>query len=90
MRMSNPKVGPSGFLQAHLVLESPRSSGSSCIGQDSLADKLTIHVHYGHSCGRDFKAADHLKKYPQFSWQKGYPKDLPAKGWAEFKAGGRS
>ena len=33
--MSKPLLGPSGSLQAHLVLESACSPGSSCIGQDS-------------------------------------------------------
>ena len=32
--MSNPQLGQSGSLRAHLVLESTGSPGSSCIGQD--------------------------------------------------------
>jgi len=34
-RLSNPQHAPPLPLQAHLVLESPCPSGSSCIGQDS-------------------------------------------------------
>src|SRR5580658_5139212 len=37
MRISNPQHAPPLHLQAHLVLESPFPSGSSCIGQDWLA-----------------------------------------------------
>ncbi len=68
-----PPFGAAGAVQAKVTTA-------------ALAEKLTIHVHYGHSCGRDFKAAEHLKKHSQFAWQKGYLKDLPAKGWAEFSA----
>jgi hypothetical protein len=40
----------------------------------------------GHSCGIDFRAADHLKQHPEFAWQKDLLKDLPSRPWTRFQA----
>lgn len=47
MRISNPQHAPPFPLQAHLVLESPSSPGSSCIGQDSLRLWMTVNDKIG-------------------------------------------
>jgi len=43
----------------------------------------------GHACGTNFKAADHLKTYPEFNWEKPLLRDLDAYPWTEFQATGR-
>ncbi len=47
---------------------------------------MTFTAAMGHSCGIDFKAAEHLKKHPQFAWQKDILKDLPSRPWTTFQA----
>jgi len=37
----------------------------------------------GHACGLDFKAADHLKAYPEFAWQKEFMRDMPSRPWTK-------
>jgi hypothetical protein len=52
----------------------------------ALAEKMTITAALGHSCGTNFKAAGHLKEYPQFSWVKSTLKDMPSRPWTTFSA----
>jgi hypothetical protein len=40
----------------------------------------------GHSCGIHFKAADHLKLHPEFTWQKAFLRDLDSHPWTDFRA----
>lgn len=40
----------------------------------------------GHTCGLDFKADEHLKKHPEFAWQKGVLRDLDAHPWTTFRS----
>ena len=40
----------------------------------------------GHACGLNFKAADHLKKHPEFRWEQSVLRDLNAGGWTTFRA----
>jgi len=40
----------------------------------------------GHACGVDFKAAAHLKAYPEFQWEKEFLRDMPARPWTVFEA----
>jgi hypothetical protein len=49
-----------------------------------MAEKMTLTAALGHSCGRDFKAADHLTKHPEFAWQSEILRDMPARGWTRF------
>ena len=52
----------------------------------AMAEKMTISAALGHSCGRDFKAAEHLAKYPEFAWQREILHDMTARGWTKFTA----
>ena len=52
----------------------------------SMADKLTFTAALGHACGINFKAADHLKKHPEFAWQKEFLRDMPSRPWTTFSA----
>ncbi len=40
----------------------------------------------GHACGIDFKAQEHLKKHPEFAWEKDVLRDLDAHPWTTFRA----
>jgi hypothetical protein len=53
----------------------------------TMAEKLTLTASAGHSCGIHFKAAEHLKKHPEFAWQKEYLRDMNSHPWATFSAG---
>jgi hypothetical protein len=50
------------------------------------AEKMTMMALLGHACGRNFKAAEHLAKHPEFAWQREILKDMPARSWTKFTA----
>jgi hypothetical protein len=52
----------------------------------ALAEKMTFTAALGHSCGVNFKAADHLRKHPEFAWVKSTLKDMPSRPWTTFAA----
>ena len=56
------------------------------VADATMAERLSLAVSAGHSCGIGFKAADHLKAHPEFSWQKPYLKDMPSGPWTVFEA----
>lgn len=53
----------------------------------ALAKRMTMEAAMGHSCGINFRAAEYLKKYPQYSWLTPLLKDLPSQPWTVFEAG---
>jgi hypothetical protein len=50
----------------------------------SLAARMSFVAAAGHACGMDFKAADHVRAHPEFSWQKGLQRDMNAYAWTTF------
>ena len=52
----------------------------------ALISQLAFTAAMGHSCGIDFKAAEHLEKHPEFKWQKEVLQDLPSRPWTTFQA----
>ncbi len=52
----------------------------------ALAGRMGITAHLGHACGMNFQAARHLKAHPEFAWQKGILRDMPARPWTTFTA----
>jgi hypothetical protein len=52
----------------------------------SLAAKMSLWAAMGHACGVRFNAAEHLKKHPQFAWQKDILIDLVPGPWTLFSA----
>jgi hypothetical protein len=50
------------------------------------AEKMSLTAALGHACGTGFKAARHLAKHPDFAWQKGVLRDMPARPWTRFTA----
>lgn len=57
------------------------------VSDSAMAAKLALAAAAGHSCGLNFKAAEHLKKHPEFVWQKPYLHDMNAHPWTLFSAG---
>jgi len=56
------------------------------VTDSAMAEKLTLAAAAGHACGFHFKAAEHLRKHPEFNWQKEYLKDMNSYPWATFSA----
>jgi hypothetical protein len=65
--------GPAGAVQAKIT-------------DATMARQMTMEAAMGHPCGIGFKAAEHLKKNPEFAWMKPLLKDLPSHPWARFQA----
>ncbi|MCL4402204.1 MAG: peptidase C45, partial [Acidobacteria bacterium] len=56
------------------------------VASAAMAERMSMSVAMGHACGMPFKAADHLRKHPEFAWQRAILRDLPARGWTTFTA----
>lgn len=67
-----PEYGIAGTVQAKVT-------------DAAMAGRMSLFAAAGHSCGIHFKAAEHLKKHPEFSWQKPVLRDMDAKPWTEFR-----
>ncbi len=52
----------------------------------SLAANMSLVAAAGHACGTDFKAVDHVRAHPEFSWQKDLQRDMDAYPWTTFAA----
>jgi hypothetical protein len=51
-----------------------------------MAERMSLTASMGHSCGIHFKAADHLRRHPEFNHLKPYLRDLPSRPWTGFEA----
>jgi hypothetical protein len=52
----------------------------------TMAARMSFVAALGHSCGIDFKAAQHLKDHPAFAWEKDVLRDLNSHAWTTFRA----
>lgn len=52
----------------------------------AMVKQMAFTAAMGHSCGLDFHAAEHLKKHPEFAWQKDILRDLPSRPWTTFRS----
>lgn len=50
----------------------------------SLAAGMSFIAAAGHACGMDFKATDHLRAHPEFSWQQPLQRDMNSHAWTTF------
>jgi len=57
------------------------------VTDSSMAETLAFAASAGHACGAPFHAAEHLRKHPEFNWQKDYLRDMNPHPWATFRAG---
>ncbi|HYL34463.1 MAG TPA: C45 family peptidase [Bryobacteraceae bacterium] len=51
----------------------------------AMVSAMTFTAAMGHSCGLDFKAAEHLAKHPAFAWEKEVLRDLDSHPWTTFR-----
>ena len=82
-------------LDGHIDL-SPRGSqpweppfGDAGAVQNKAADaamvaSMSFSAAAGHACGKNFKAQEHLRKHPEFSWEQGLLRDMDAFPWTTF------
>jgi len=71
-----PPFGPAGAVQSKVT-------------DAAMAERLTFRAAMGHACGMNFKAAEHLRRHPEFTWQKQVLQDLVARPWTSFSAARR-
>jgi len=50
----------------------------------TMAAKMSFTAAAGHSCGINFKAAEHLREHPEFDWQKDLLHDMDSGPWTTF------
>jgi hypothetical protein len=68
-----PPFGPAGTVQAKVT-------------DATMAGSLSFIAAMGHACGLHFRGQDHIKRHPEFAWQKGRLRDLRAHPWTTFAA----
>jgi Phospholipase B len=54
------------------------------VADAAMAERMSITVAAGHACGLNFNAAEHLRKHPEFSWEKPLLRDMDAHPWTMF------
>ena len=54
------------------------------VADASLAERMSFVAAAGHACGLNFKAAEHLREHPEFSWQKPLLRDMDSYPWTTF------
>ena len=64
----------------------PAGTVQSKAATAKMAKRMMMEAAMGHSCGIHFRAADFLKKHPQYAWLKPLLKDLPSQPWTVFEA----
>jgi hypothetical protein len=63
----------------------PAGAVQNKVADATLAARMSFNAAMGHSCGIDFKAAEHLAKHPEFSWEKDVLRDLDSHPWTTFR-----
>ena len=64
----------------------PAGAVQNKVADSAGAEKMSLSALLGHACGRNFKAAEHLAKHPEFAWQKDVLRDMNSRGWTKFTA----
>jgi hypothetical protein len=68
-----PEYGISGAVQNKVA-------DATMISQMSFTGAM------GHACGINFNAAEHLRKHPEFAWEKDVLRDLNSHPWTTFRS----
>lgn len=58
----------------------------SKVADAAMAEQMTMTAALGHACGVSFHAGEHLRRHPEFAWQKDVLRDMPARPWTTFHA----
>ncbi len=77
------EVSPRG-LEPWMPPYGPAGAVQSKVTDARMAKQMSFEAAAGHACGINFKAAEHLKKHPEFAWQKGLLRDLISSPWTKF------
>jgi len=64
----------------------PAGAVQNKVADAAMASKMTFVAAAGHACGLNFKAKEHLDKYPQFAWQSPLLEDMNAHKWTRIHA----
>ncbi len=65
----------------------PFGSFDAKVVDSRMAKAMSFAARWGSADGSAFDAPAFLAAHPQFDWQQGYLKSLPAEPWADFKSG---
>lgn len=68
-----PEYGPAGAVQNKVT-------------DAAMALEMRLLAAMGPQAGPSFQASEHIQAHPQFDYQSGVLKDLPAQPWTEFRA----
>jgi len=60
------------------------------VADATMAKRMCFTAAAGHACGRDFKAAEHLREHPGFSWEEPLLRDMDAYPWTVFSIATKS
>ena len=63
----------------------PAGTVQNKVTDGTMAARMAFTAAMGHSCGIDFKAAEHLQQHPEFDWQKDVLRDLDSHPWTTFR-----
>ena len=66
-----PEFGPAGTAEAK-------------VADWTLVTSMSFEASFGHPCGRNFKAAQHLAEHPEFASMKDLLRDLDSYPWTRF------
>lgn len=64
----------------------PGGASQSKVTDSQLAERLSFWACMGHACGVSFHVRPFLEEHPEFAWQKGFLRDMPAGKWTEFSS----
>jgi hypothetical protein len=67
-----PEYGPAGAVQ-------------NKVADATMVRSMALMAAMGHSCGIDFIASEHLRKHPEFAWEKDALRDLKSHPWTKFQ-----
>jgi len=54
------------------------------VADAAMAERMSFEAAAGHACGLNFKAGEHVKQHPEFSWEKSLLRDMDAYPWTVF------
>ncbi len=64
----------------------PAGAAQNKVSDATMAERLSFAAAVGHACGLAFKADEHLRRHPEFSWQKPFLNELTPHPWTDFSA----
>jgi hypothetical protein len=65
---------------------SPTGTVQNKAADHAMLEHMSFLAAMGHACGIHFKAAEHLRQHPEYSWQKDALRDLDSYAWTTFQS----